>query len=326
MLVRSAVHVLLAVLAGLLLAAGEEGAPPSGNTAREPGLFAYEALTGGIFTIRPDGSNNREILPGGHSPEWSPNGTRLVYEPSFGDAGLWSARADGTDPRLIVRPQDIRSGFANQVSATTEGTWSPSGRRVAFEAASLNEDEPSVWRICTVAIDGSGLRTLRKGREPDWFPGGRRIAFIVPARSPASFSSRIAAMHGDGRGFRMLLGDAKGYRSNLNVSPDGRRLAFTETSSGPGYSPPLVRIMDLRTGRTTTIPLSKTGPVGALAWTPGGTRIAYLFTLPGLGQRAQPSSVYTIRPDGTGRTLLFTLPYEERRGLWGEALSWQPRQ
>ena len=41
-------------------------------------LIAYEALTGGIFTIRPDGSGNRELF-GGHEPSWSPDGSRLIF-------------------------------------------------------------------------------------------------------------------------------------------------------------------------------------------------------------------------------------------------------
>ena len=71
--------------------------------------------------------------------------------------------------------------------------------------------------------------------------------------------------------------------------------------------------------------MNVTGNVAALEWTPGGTRIAYMTNAPAIG-RLPPSSVYTIRPDGTGKTLLFTLPYEEHRGLWGEAISWQPPQ
>ena len=83
--------------------------------------------------------------------------------------------------------------------------------------------------------------------------------------------------------------------------------------------------MDLQTRRTRTIPASVTGSVMAAAWTPGGTRIAYLVRTgaPVLG-RLPPSSVYTIRPNGTGNKRLFTLPFDEHRGLWGEALSWQP--
>jgi hypothetical protein len=87
----------------------------------------------------------------------------------------------------------------------------------------------------------------------------------------------------------------------------------------------VLRVMDLRTRRTKTIPWINTGlGIEDAVWTPGGTRIAYVQTDPPLGQRVAPSSVYTIRPDGTDRQLLFTLPFDEQRGLWGVSLSWQP--
>ena len=323
---RSAVYVLVAALTALLLAARAEGAPPSANPARQPGLFAFEALTGGIFTIHADGTGGREIVPAGNNPEWSPDGTRLLYGL---DGGLWSARSDGTDARSIVGShlRGTAGGPCNIEFTVSDGAWSPSGRRVAFVGESEDENERSVHEICTASLDGSGIRKLRNGTEPEWIPGGRRIAFIAAAKSRRSFSSRIATMRSDGRDVRVLLGDKKGYRQSLDVSPDGRRLAFLETSSAPGWSPTVLRIMNLRTRRTRTIPWQRTGPrINAVAWTPGGTRLAYLLTDLALGQRVAPSSVFTIRPDGTGRKRLFTLPFEEHRGLWGEALSWQPPQ
>ncbi|MEA2496753.1 MAG: TolB protein [Thermoleophilaceae bacterium] len=322
MVVRRAVSVLGVALTWLLLGEAAQGSVASSSAGRQPSVIAYGALTGGIFTIRPDGRGNREILPGSYRPVWSPDGARLLYD--GGDGALWSARADGTAARPVVRPQDIRSGFPAAVFSTSDGTWSPSGKRVAFVAFSEDENEHSVYAICTARIDGSGLRKLRRGLDPEWFPDGRRIAF-TDSRTRASRSNQIAVMRPNGRDRRVLLGDTRGFRHDLAVSPNGRKLAFIESSSLPGITLPFLRVMDLRTRRTRTIPVSKIGPVHAIAWTPGGTRIASLITQPALGQRVPPSSVYTIRPDGTGRKRLFTLPFEERRGLWGEALSWQPR-
>jgi Tol biopolymer transport system component len=316
MLLRRAVCLLAIALVAPLLAAPSTG-------AAGPGLIAYEALSGGVFTIRPDGTENREILPGAARPAWSPAGTRLLY--GGGDGAVWSARADGTAGRRIVGPQDLRSRFPADAYAAGDGTWSPSGRRIAFVASSEDADERSVLTIGTVRVDGSGLRRLRAGMGPEWLPGGR-IAFTMPARSRTSNSNRIAVMRPDGRGRRMLLGDARGYRSDLAVSPDGRRLAFIESGSLGSVGLPGLRVMDLRTRRLKSIPVSRTGPVHGLDWTPGGTRIAFFTQELALGQRVPPSSAYTIRPDGTGRKRLFTLPFEEHRGLWAEALSWQPPQ
>lgn len=322
--IATAVCIAVAVaLACPAVGAASGDARPSSAGANPPGFFAYEALTGGVFLIRADGTGNREIVPDGHNPAWSPDGSRLMYERSHGMGGLWWSRSDGGDAHLIIRPGG--RGSCNTEFGATDGAWASSGRRVAFVALSEDAQERSVLELCTASLDGSRVRRLGLGAKPDWFPNGRRIAFIAPAKSRQSFSSRITTMRSDGTHRRVLLGDEKGFRSTLDVSPDGHRLAFLETGSGSGFQPTVLRIMNLRTGRTRTIPWNNTGlRIADAVWTPGGTRIAYLQTDLALGQRVPPSTVQTIRPDGTGRKLLFTLPFEEHRGLWGETLSLQP--
>jgi hypothetical protein len=77
-LVRTAVYMLAAPLAAAPIATGAEGSPRSANSAREPGLFAYTTLNGGIFTVRADGTGNRKILRNADDPVWSPDGTRFA--------------------------------------------------------------------------------------------------------------------------------------------------------------------------------------------------------------------------------------------------------
>jgi Tol biopolymer transport system component len=326
--VRVGIAACISLAVGLacpLVAAASDGIRPTATGANQHGLLAYEALTGGVFFIRADGTGNREIVPDGHNPAWSRDGSRLMYErSSSGNGGLWWSRSDGADPHLIVGLG--RRGSCNIEARASDGAWSSSGRRIAFVALWEDAQERAVNEICTTSLDGSRVRSLGAGTEPDWFPDSRRIAFIVSAGSRQGFASRIATMRSDGRDRRVLLGGKKVFRRSLDVSPDGHRVAFLETSTAPGEHPTVLRIMNLRTGRTRTIPWTETGrSINDVAWTPGGTRIAYLRDLPARAQqRVPPSSVYTIRPDGTGRKLLFTLPFEEFRGLWGESLSWQP--
>jgi Tol biopolymer transport system component len=147
--------------------------------------------------------------------------------------------------------------------------------------------------------------------------------------SLGAYATHIATMRRDGSDVRKLLADDKGFRWDLDVSPHGHKLAFIERLYFG--APRVLRIMDLRSGRTTTIPASETGPIDAFAWSPGATRIVYFDVsfAPGSGGRfcsstTCSSSVYSIRPDGTDRKLLFTQPYNERSGSWDDSLSWQP--
>lgn len=283
-------------------------------------LIAYEALTGGVFTIRPDGSENREIAPFASSPAWSRDGSRLLF--TGGDGSLWSTLPDGTDPRLIVRHEDVRVPGAGLAFTLDRASWSPSGRRIAFVASGEDANERTVEVIGTAATDGSGVRVLRRGSHPEWV-GNRRIAFTVAGRAFRDFWSRMATMRRDGTLVRWLLRDRKGYRSDLRLASDGRRLAFLEQANKPGFSAPFLRVLNLRSGRIRGVPPSSTFPVAAFTWTPGG-RLAYVNPPVPLGGRAAPSSVYSIRISGAGRRHVLTLPFEEQRGLWADELAWRP--
>jgi len=92
-----------------------------------------------IFTMNPDGTDQRQLTfdPGDKSyPEWSPDGTRLLYS-APGDAvdestglglDLWIINVDGTGiTRVVTGPGD---DFAP--------AWSPDGSRVAFTSNRVN--------------------------------------------------------------------------------------------------------------------------------------------------------------------------------------------
>jgi len=60
---------------------------------------------------------------GAKDPDWSPDGTRIVFErPGTGHGDLWLMNADGTDPVALTETD------------TPERTpaWSPDGSRIAF--------------------------------------------------------------------------------------------------------------------------------------------------------------------------------------------------
>jgi len=319
---KRARRVLAVALAAPLLAAATTEASSASSAAAPSSWLAYQALTGGIFTIQPSGTGNREVVPGAVGAVWSPDGTRLLYTGQ--DRALWVARPDGSGARSLVRPGNRCSGSPYPAHTAGGAAWSRWSRLIAFVATSEDEQERSVDVICTVSSDGSSVRELRPGDEPEWLPGGKRIAFTLPGPPDDDvFSNRIASMRRDGRDLRSLVGDAKGYRSDLRVSPDGRRLLFREQPAQTGYAPAGLRVMNLRTGRIRAISAGTTGNVIAATWTPGG-RIAFVPASFPLGGRAAPSSVYVVSHTGEGRRRLFTLPVEEHRGLWANTLSWQP--
>jgi Tol biopolymer transport system component len=79
-----------------------------------------------VFTLRADGTDPRHVAPPNWSasPDWSPDGRRLVFDRSNGanPSTVHLAQGDGTGSRLLVqsagRPHDP--------------VWSPDGRTILF--------------------------------------------------------------------------------------------------------------------------------------------------------------------------------------------------
>jgi Tol biopolymer transport system component len=72
----------------------------------------------GIYTVRPDGTDLRLLLPGGVSFAWSPDGSLIAYSPEDLEHsegwGVWVANADGSNPRTISAIGQV-------------GPWNPGG-------------------------------------------------------------------------------------------------------------------------------------------------------------------------------------------------------
>ena len=206
--------------------------------------------------------------------------------------------------------------------------WSPSGRRITFQATRYFEDpaaeegETAAESIWTVRSDGPHARRLRDGHQPAWISGGRRIAFLD---SQDRYVERILSMRADGSHLRVLLGGSQGYRTGLVASPDGCQLLFIEDSVDT-QDVLAVRILNLRSGRVRTIPAEKTWPLTTATWSPNATRVAFA---PGPQAVLNGASVFTIKPNGTGRRSLCALrrgPPSTCRGSHAWPLGRQPRR
>jgi TolB protein len=118
-----------------------------------------------IFKMRPDGSNVTrltftdtpgEVSPDDGFPNWSPDGRSIIFSSNRADRqhDLWVIRADGKNPRRITRTP----GFDDWTAK-----WSPDGQRIAFWGVG-----PRVNHVYTVNADGSRLRQVTPGSNPEW--------------------------------------------------------------------------------------------------------------------------------------------------------------
>lgn len=128
--------------------------------------------------------------------------------------------------------------------------------------------------------------------------------------------NRIAVVRPDGTRRRFVLNNRRAWRNALEFSPDGPRLLYHEAELATCQGQSRWCVLELASGHFTTL---KDQPIDATAadtsWAPSGRRIGYLQNprAPS-GERTPPTEARSIRPDGTGDQLLFSLPFDEQRG------------
>lgn len=123
---------------------------------------AWIAFTaGGLFAVRPDGSELHRIVStsgvaAGLDPAWSPDGTKLA----LGGFAIAVVNVDGTGYRPLTWPERSRTG---------QPAWSPDGTKIVFVRSSdaRFSTDSDLW---TINLDGSGETRLTDGPWPDVLP------------------------------------------------------------------------------------------------------------------------------------------------------------
>jgi Tol biopolymer transport system component len=146
-------------------------------------------------------------------PEFSPDGTRLVFK-STRDTSVLHEQ---------IYVMDLDGGATTRLTdnpwSDHDPAWSPDGRFVAIERylgdGVWNEEgsdranpESTQWVIVVIAVDGSGERVLTEVDDrslrwlPQWSPDGAWIAFVdnrlADPTDPESTVDRIVRVPADG--------------------------------------------------------------------------------------------------------------------------------
>ena len=155
-------------------AEAEDSLPENGKIAFES--FPPPARSGKIYTVEPDGSNVRQLIPVDGTPKWSPDGTKILLM-SAGATGISVMSADGSNMRTInARGLQIFGGVP---------TWSADGTSVAFSdyQVDMQRGQSNDMDIFMLDLDTSKQTTLRRTPKlsetyVDFSPDGSQICFF----------------------------------------------------------------------------------------------------------------------------------------------------
>ncbi len=202
-------------------------------------------------------------------PATSRDGNVLVYEHDF---DLYALDLAKPSPRKLAITAEHRYDDPATTLPLTGGfqspAWSPSGAEIVFAARG------DLW---ISSVEGGDARPLTRGvpddRDPSWSRDGKEIVYVSTPLGMPGHVVRIAASGGEPR---PVTRDEGHYRSP-RLSPRGDVLAVCRAE---GSEIDLL-LVDVRTGEARPFAAEKGADESAAAFSPDGTRVAYLAGLLG---------------------------------------------
>jgi Tol biopolymer transport system component len=250
------------------------------------GIGGWELMQlSAIYVLRADGSGLRRLSPLDQvagSPRWSPDGRRLVFYRATNmnaDPQVVSMNvADGSE-EILTRPE--QRATLPYFIGTGEIGWLEHGK----------DDD---WRKATLVYRSGARSSTGAFENPSWSPDGKTVVF-----QKINFRREHPWMEpqpGIDARYRLLANTTGGFFPAL--SADGKRFVVASGSKV------IVRDFDGSNPRVIYDTGSESRPVGSVAWSPDGRRLA--IEIGDYFQRpAKPSQIALLNFDGTGlRTLL----------------------
>ena len=277
----------------------------------------------GVYLVRPDGHDRHLLLTApAISPDWSPDGTRIVVEsePDDSDPELWIVEADGTDLLVVACDGAPCGNVANPA-------WSPDGGHLAFQrvipreagqdydrvAIDVIDLTTDVTRVATVSpvADSEYVEYV----EPRWSPDGTRLVFTVmtypvPPTDENILGSSIAVVATDGSAADAprILADPAMFGSHPDWSPDGEHIVFGTNPIGSfAETTKATNLYTVRPDGSDLTQITQFGENDTRAieptWTPDGKRVSFTHIGRNPSNPLGDRHIALIDADGTDLTL-----------------------
>jgi Tol biopolymer transport system component len=209
-----------------------------------------------IFVMNPDGRGISPVTANDdpdYGPEWSPNGSRIVFTSERASAGeddsdIFVVGADGTGIANLSAPIEAQAGQLQWLDKDPD--WSPVSDRIAFASARAvaGSTEGAYWRIVTMNPDGSDQVVVSNPEDPggdpfpddspnfdefpEWSPDGAWIAFATHQQPEQQWDIQI--VRADGSDQQYVVNDASFEDMGPTWAPDGTQILFASNRGGNG--------------------------------------------------------------------------------------------
>ena len=326
--------VLAAVGVGALVSEAEATGPGKNGKIAFRRYFDDAHTWGAIFVSNADGTGSRQVTrpPRGvfdDYPDWSPNGSLLVFQRSGSPFAVYTVKRDGS--RLTrVSPPCSASGPDIETKCEDGGSASflPDGRHVVYTRATgtvrhfPNWDQIEHSDIVVRDLDGANPRVLIRSRpfggdqlSPQFSPDGSRFVYerVNSPLSKPAHRRALFVVDADGSRQRQLTPWRMNAGDGADWSPDGSRILF-RSQLDTGRQSQLYTIRPDGTHLRRVTSFRKGTLLLSASFSPDGQRI--VFSKAGRGGKAD---VFVMRADGT-RIRPIT-----QTALWDSAPDWGAR-
>jgi len=195
--------------------------------------FRSKRGAGGIYVVPTLGGDERELVPGGRHPLFSPDGRWLMYWliPNGSNYSIYIRPVAGGDPIQIV----------DDALAPCNSVWSPDGKRIFFQTRCLdNTRDAMVSRVDVKEVKPSNGLARFSGTIEAWLPNPSRLIgwerlgdeYVISAFPISEDGTRST-------GPPKRLASVTDKLQHVGAAPDGRLVISTSTAKAHFWGLPL---------------------------------------------------------------------------------------